>query len=115
MCLGALQDLSDELQDFEQVYDAKFGRKRGDVRQNGHSQATKEQSNDHFSEGRAVGNGVSRNTASSAVYEQYLPQENNGMDVVGVAPERSKERLQKGLLPAFDSVEMRTLGESISR
>ncbi|XP_057827522.2 uncharacterized protein LOC131038932 isoform X3 [Cryptomeria japonica] len=104
-----------KFEDFEEAYDAKFGRRKGDVKENGHSQSAREQSQENFSQGSVVGNGNNRNTASLAVYEQYLPRENNGVDIAGVATERSMEKPQKGLLPAFDSVEMRTLAESISR
>nr|ATB19858.1 putative ATCCP1 [Juniperus scopulorum] len=104
-----------KFEDFEEAYDTKFGRRKGDVKENGHAQAAKELTEDNVSQGNVVGNGNNRNTASLAVYEQYLPRENNGVNIAGVAPERSMEKPQKGLLPAFDSVEMRTLAESISR
>nr|ATB19851.1 putative ATCCP1 [Hesperocyparis macrocarpa] len=104
-----------KFEDFEEAYDAKFGTRKGDVKENGHAQAAKELSEDNVSQGNVVGNGNNRNTASLAVYEQYLPRENNGVNIAGVAPERSMEKPQKGLLPAFDSIEMRTLAESISR
>lgn len=106
-----------KFEDFEEVYDTKFGIKLENGEANGHSQMQK--GREGFDELKSVVvNGNSNNTRSSAglaVYEQFLRQENSGTELAGVAAGRSADKLQKGVLPTFESVEMRNLAESISR
>ncbi|KAK4361342.1 hypothetical protein RND71_020294 [Anisodus tanguticus] len=100
--------------DFKLFYDMKFGRKNapaldatenGDAVQNGNSSTVN-------------GNGYVRNTAELSIYEQYN-QANGGSThsngVNGVQSAGVAEKPQRSLLPPFESAEMRTLGESLSR
>lgn len=106
-----------KFEDFEEVYDAKFGVKRENAGANGHSRV--ENGQEGFDERTSVavnGNGSNtRNSAGLAVYEQFLCQENSGTEFAGVSVGRSAAKPQKGVLPAFESVEMRNLAESICR
>ncbi|XP_077252300.1 uncharacterized protein LOC143891641 isoform X2 [Tasmannia lanceolata] len=96
----------------------QFGRKRVSEKQDESLNQT-----DH----RAVGNGHSSNTtfndngnanttSGMAIFEQFQRKESrNPAQLPGVLSERSEDRLQRSLFPAFESAEMRTLAESLSR
>ncbi|XP_028093781.1 katanin p60 ATPase-containing subunit A-like 2 isoform X7 [Camellia sinensis] len=105
-------------QDFKMFYDVKFGRKKApeetDAAANGET-------------ARVVYNGNSSTVASNgsvnvknkpelAIYEQYRSQDNgSSTHYNGVSSAGFDEKPQKNLLPAFESAEMRTLAESLSR
>ncbi|KAL7243095.1 hypothetical protein ACSBR1_015497 [Camellia fascicularis] len=105
-------------QDFKMFYDVKFGRKKApeetDAAVNGQT-------------ARVVYNGNSYTVASNgsvnvknkpelAIYEQYRSQDRgSSTHYNGVSSTRFDEKPQKNLLPAFESAEMRTLAESLSR
>eukprot|EP00252_Welwitschia_mirabilis_P016079 TRINITY_DN35568_c0_g1_i1.p1 TRINITY_DN35568_c0_g1~~TRINITY_DN35568_c0_g1_i1.p1 ORF type:complete len:396 (+),score=68.55 TRINITY_DN35568_c0_g1_i1:200-1387(+) len=93
-----------KFEDFENVYEKKFGVRREDARksENNHSAVQN-------------GNGVVKKPAELAVYEQYTRQENKGTEIAAIAGERSAEKTNKALLPTFESIEVRNLAESISR
>ncbi|XP_074330724.1 uncharacterized protein LOC141667968 isoform X1 [Apium graveolens] len=99
-------------QDFKMFYDVKFGRKREtdgkDAEANG-----KDVANGSVA---LNGNGHVKNISDMAVYEQYRNQ-NQGSSVTsnGISSAVINERPQKSLLPPFESAEMRTLAESLSR
>ncbi|OVA08187.1 AAA+ ATPase domain [Macleaya cordata] len=62
------------------------------------------------------GNGNAQNTSEMSIYEQY--QQNQGRNpshTNGVASGRTDDKPQKSLFPPFESAEMRTLAESLSR
>lgn len=106
-------------QDFKMFYDVKFGRKKEAVGKeadaNGHTTDNDIPDGNSFN-ATSNGNGHVENTPDLAVYEQYRSQDqgtsvhNNGLTSV-----RINERPPKSLLPPFESVEMRTLAESLSR
>ncbi|KAK8331012.1 hypothetical protein V6Z12_A10G045400 [Gossypium hirsutum] len=50
-----------------------------------------------------------------AIYEQYRKQDANGVHSNGAVSNGFDSRPQKSLLPAFETAEMRALGESLSR
>ncbi|KAM1266753.1 hypothetical protein ACFX2J_036291 [Malus domestica] len=103
-------------QDFKLFYDAKFGRKKvPEPQQNGQS-TDGAVSNGSSSGVTANGNGHVKRTADLAIYEQF---QNQGRSLAthsnGVLSDRHDEIPQKFLLPAFESAEMRSLGESLCR
>ncbi|KAL8108321.1 hypothetical protein AgCh_024685 [Apium graveolens] len=66
--------------------------------------------------GALNGNGRVKNTSDMAVYEQYRNQDRaSSLNNNGHLSARIDERPQKPLLPPFESAEMRTLAESLSR
>ncbi|XP_073143626.1 uncharacterized protein [Henckelia pumila] len=89
-----------------------FGRKSEahtkDTAANGHTVSSGNSSN-----GTTYGNGHVKNTADSAIYEQFLNQDrlqSNGVPSIGV-----DEKPQRSLLPPFESAEVRALAESLCR
>ncbi|KAK7359617.1 hypothetical protein VNO77_01579 [Canavalia gladiata] len=99
-------------QDFKLYYDAKFGRKK--VTEKG------------VTADKAVGNGSSLGIASNGnlhakrasdmtIYEQFQSQGQNAAHANGFSPDNVDERPQKSLLPPFESADMRSLAESLSR
>ncbi|XP_062160331.1 uncharacterized protein LOC133867604 isoform X1 [Alnus glutinosa] len=100
--------------DFKLFYDAKFGRKRVPESENGQA-ADKPVSNGSSSAVTSNGSAHVKNTSDMAIYEQFRSQERNSTHTNGVLSDGTYERPQKSLLPAFESAEMRTLAESLSR
>ncbi|KAM1459426.1 hypothetical protein ACFX2I_036369 [Malus domestica] len=94
----------------------QFGRKKvPEPQQNGQS-TDGAVSNGSSSGVTANGNGHVKRTADLAIYEQF---QNQGRSLAthsnGVLSDRHDEIPQKSLLPAFESAEMRSLGESLCR
>ncbi|XP_052179799.1 uncharacterized protein LOC127793070 [Diospyros lotus] len=105
-------------EEFKMFYDVKFGRKKEpdekDAAMNG--QAAGGICNGNLSSVTSSGSGHVRNTSDLAIYEQYRNQDGQTLTYSnGISSTRSYEKLQKSLLPAFESVEMRALAESLSR
>ncbi|TKY59667.1 Katanin p60 ATPase-containing subunit A 2 [Spatholobus suberectus] len=101
-------------QDFKLYYDAKFGRKK--VVENG------ETGDKVFSNGSPLGvasngngNLHAKRASEMAVYEQFQSEGQNQTHTNGFSPVNMDERPKKSLLPPFESAEMRTLAESLSR
>ncbi|KAG9129427.1 hypothetical protein Leryth_018489 [Lithospermum erythrorhizon] len=92
-------------QDFKLSYDIKFGRKK----------ATKEE--DNAGVGRVESNGTLSNSAPHgpelSIYEQFRNQDRGQQN--GALPSGNDEKPQKSPLPPFESAEMRSLAESLSR
>ncbi|XP_012454626.1 uncharacterized protein LOC105776497 isoform X1 [Gossypium raimondii] len=61
------------------------------------------------------GNHSVKNTSEMAIYEQYRKQDANGVHSNGAVSNGFDSRPQRSLLPAFETAEMRALGESLSR
>ncbi|CAK9145325.1 unnamed protein product [Ilex paraguariensis] len=105
-------------QDFKLFYDVKFGRKREskakDVAANGHFNDKKAEYNGDSLNVTSNGNGHVNNISDLAIYEQYRSQ-GSSTHYNGVSSTAMDERPQRSLLPAFESVEMRALAESLSR
>ncbi|KAK6917187.1 AAA ATPase, AAA+ lid domain [Dillenia turbinata] len=104
------------LKDFELFYDIKFGRKREKKDQNMTSNAqtnnTRAVSNGNF----ANGNGHVNNSSDAAIYEQYRIQERRGgAQSNGGSSNRIVEKPPKPLFPTFESAEMHSLAENLSR
>ncbi|KAL9677461.1 hypothetical protein QQ045_005692 [Rhodiola kirilowii] len=100
-------------QDFKLFYDAKFGRKREALPLQ--EKPKVENGNGSYS---AVTNGDARvqNTSDLAIYEQYRNQGANGVaNRNGELSNGTAETPQRSLIPPFESAEMRTLAESLSR
>ncbi|KAK1368925.1 Katanin p60 ATPase-containing subunit A-like 2 [Heracleum sosnowskyi] len=102
--------------DFKMFYDVKFGRKKEiidkDADANGHANGATVTNGC----GALNGNGHVKNTSDMAVYEQYRNQDRASLlNNNGHSSARFDERPQKPLLPPFESAEMRTLAESLSR
>ncbi|KAG8482300.1 hypothetical protein CXB51_027286 [Gossypium anomalum] len=115
-------------------YDAKFGRKRLAEPQDDQAADTLV-SNGTDSNVTSNGNHSVKNTSEMAIYEQYRKQDANGVHSNGAvsngfdsrpydSPVLQKMTIlmfpfllsrQKSLLPAFETAEMRALGESLSR
>ena len=95
-------------EEFKSYYDVRFGRKRpvgnGETADNVVS-----------SRGLAgmVSNGHAKIISDRAIYEQY--QGENPTHANGFPPNNIDEKPQKSLFPPFESAEMRTLAESLSR
>ncbi|XP_027346750.1 katanin p60 ATPase-containing subunit A-like 2 [Abrus precatorius] len=95
-------------QDFKFYYDAKFGRKK--VAEDG------ENGDKPVSNGSSLGIASNGKRASDmAIYEQFQSQEQNLTHTNGISPNNMDERPQKSLLPPFESADMRSLAESLSR
>ncbi|KAI5670900.1 hypothetical protein M9H77_11264 [Catharanthus roseus] len=104
-------------QDFKLFYDIKFGRKKqtedkaADSNGNGHLV-----SNGNSSSVTSNGSGHVNNKVELSIYEQFQLQaqgrsaQSNGTSSTGI-----DEKPQRSLLPPFESAEMRTLAESLSR
>ncbi|KAK8612866.1 hypothetical protein V6N13_092970 [Hibiscus sabdariffa] len=95
--------------DFKLFYDAKFGRKRLPEPENG------QLADAPVSNGTSNGHHAVRNTSDMAIYEQYRNQVTNWVHSNGAVSNGFDSRPQRSLLPAFESAEMRALGESLSR
>ncbi|XP_041024027.1 katanin p60 ATPase-containing subunit A-like 2 isoform X2 [Juglans microcarpa x Juglans regia] len=89
-----------------------FGRKR--LPENGQV-ADKPLSNGSSSAVTSNGNSHVKNASDMAIYEQFRGQERSSTHTIGVLSGQTDERPQKSLLPPFESAEMRTLAESLSR
>ncbi|KAF5472486.1 hypothetical protein F2P56_009202 [Juglans regia] len=100
--------------DFKMFYDAKFGRKRLPESANGPT-ADKPSSNVNSSAGTSNGNAHVNNTSDMAIFEQFRGQALSSTHTNGILSNQTDERPQKSLLPPFESAEMRTLAESLSR
>ncbi|KAH1055867.1 hypothetical protein J1N35_033932 [Gossypium stocksii] len=100
--------------DFKLFYDAKFGRKRLPEPQNGQT-ADELDSNGTNSNVTSKENHPIRNTSDMAIYEQYRNQGTHSVHSNGAVSNGFDSRPQRSLLPAFESAEMRALGESLSR
>ncbi|XP_028093780.1 katanin p60 ATPase-containing subunit A-like 2 isoform X6 [Camellia sinensis] len=130
-------------QDFKMFYDVKFGRKKApeetDAAANG--ETARVVYNGNSSTVASNGSVNVKNKPELAIYEQYRSQDNgssthyNGVSSAGfdekptlsrgrgltvvewnmVSTFRISQTRQKNLLPAFESAEMRTLAESLSR
>ncbi|XP_039061661.1 katanin p60 ATPase-containing subunit A-like 2 [Hibiscus syriacus] len=61
------------------------------------------------------GNHSVKNSSDMAIYEQYQKQNTNQVLSNGLVANGSDSRPQRPLLPAFETAEMRALGESLSR
>ncbi|GMI85995.1 conserved in ciliated species and in the land plants 1 [Hibiscus trionum] len=92
-----------------------FGRKRLPEPENGQPAADAPVSNGTTSNVTSNGNHSVRNTSDMAIYEQYRNQGTNSVHSNGAVSNGFDSRPQRSLLPAFESAEMRTLGESLSR
>ncbi|MBA0724272.1 hypothetical protein Golax_020974, partial [Gossypium laxum] len=95
-------------------YDAKFGRKRLAEPQDDQA-ADALVSNGTDSNVTSNGNHSVKNTSEMAIYEQYRKQDANGVHSNGAVSNGFDSRPQRSLLPAFETAEMRALGESLSR
>ncbi|XVF40139.1 hypothetical protein PTKIN_Ptkin01aG0087200 [Pterospermum kingtungense] len=91
-----------------------FGRKRLPEPQDGEAAHTPH-SNGTSSNVTSNGNHSVRSTSDMAIYEQYRNQGTNSVHSNGSASNGFDSRPQKSLLPAFESAEMRALGETLSR
>ncbi|KAB2025690.1 hypothetical protein ERO13_D06G142900v2 [Gossypium hirsutum] len=91
-----------------------FGRKRLPEPQNGQT-ADELDSNGTNSNVTSKENHPVRNTSDMAIYEQYRNQGTHSVHSNGVVSNGFDSRPQRSLLPAFESAEMRALGESLSR
>ncbi|KAK4751155.1 hypothetical protein SAY87_004637 [Trapa incisa] len=100
--------------DFKMFYDAKFGRKKLEP-QNGHGddEAAAPTSNGSSSV-MSNGNGHGKITSSMAIYEQFQRQ-GSSAHLNGVRSSQHIEKPLKPLFPTFESAEMLTLAESLSR
>ncbi|KAK9150947.1 hypothetical protein Syun_009256 [Stephania yunnanensis] len=103
-------------EDFKMFYDAKFGRnKNSELHDDGTPKGGAEMhagnGNSRSISGSEIADG--RKTSDMAVYEQFRTEQTK--EANGVAFERSFEKPQKSLLPPFESADMRTLAESLSR
>ncbi|XP_020240078.1 katanin p60 ATPase-containing subunit A-like 2 [Cajanus cajan] len=96
-------------QDFKVYYDAKFGRKK--ALENG------ETGDKAVSNGTSLSNGNlhAKRPSEMAVYEQFQSEGQNQTHTNGFSPANMDEKPQKSLLPPFESADMRTLAESLSR
>ncbi|XP_058200965.1 uncharacterized protein LOC131315791 isoform X1 [Rhododendron vialii] len=99
--------------DFEMFYDVKFGRKKAPEEK---EDVANGQAAVNSSSVTASGSGHVKKTPELAIYEQYRNQDQgstahyNGISSAGLV-----EKPQRSLFPPFESAEMRTLGESLSR
>ncbi|KAI8000480.1 Katanin p60 ATPase-containing subunit A-like 2 [Camellia lanceoleosa] len=105
-------------QDFKMFYDVKFGRKKApeekDAAVNG--QTARVVYNGNSSTVASNGSVNVKNKPELAIYEQYRSEDSgSSTHYNGVSSTRFDEKPQKNLLPAFESAEMRTLAESLSR
>ncbi|KAF6142845.1 hypothetical protein GIB67_002709 [Kingdonia uniflora] len=92
--------------DFEMFYDSKFGRKKEpEGSTNGEA--------DVSTNGSA--NGTNTSLPEMSIYEQHRNQGRSSVQTNGVSTAQTNEKPHKSLLPAFESAEMRTLAESLSR
>ncbi|XWS12365.1 hypothetical protein CRYUN_Cryun37aG0083500 [Craigia yunnanensis] len=91
-----------------------FGRKRLPEPQDGEAADTP-LSNGNSSNVTSNGNHSVNNTSDMAIYEQYRNQDTNSVHSNGAVSNGFDSRPQRSLLPAFESAEMRALGESLSR
>ncbi|XP_061360491.1 uncharacterized protein LOC133304468 [Gastrolobium bilobum] len=99
-------------QDFKMYYDVKFGRKK--VVENGET-ADKAVSNGSSLGIASNGNMHAKRTSDMAIYEQFQSQGQHPRHTNGFSPNNMDERPQKSLLPPFESADMRSLAESLSR
>ncbi|RDX67634.1 Katanin p60 ATPase-containing subunit A-like 2, partial [Mucuna pruriens] len=99
-------------QDFKLYYDAKFGRKK--ALKNGETD-DKVVSNGDSLGFASNGNLHAKRASDMAVYEQFQSEGQNQTHTNGFSPVNMDGRPQKSLLPPFESAEMRTLAESLSR
>ncbi|PNX72267.1 katanin p60 ATPase-containing subunit A-like protein 2-like protein, partial [Trifolium pratense] len=100
-------------QEFKTYYDVRLGRKRL-VEKNGET-AYNAVSNGNSSGIASNGNFHGKRTSDKAIYEQFQSQGQNPTHTNGFAQNNVDETPQKSLLPPFESAEMRTLAESLSR
>ncbi|XP_022724209.1 katanin p60 ATPase-containing subunit A-like 2 isoform X2 [Durio zibethinus] len=91
-----------------------FGRKRLPEPQDGEAADTR-LSKGTSSNVTSNGNHSVKNTSDMAIYEQYRNHGTNSVHSNGVVSNGFDSRPQRPLLPAFESAEMRALGESLSR
>ncbi|XP_022715543.1 katanin p60 ATPase-containing subunit A-like 2 isoform X2 [Durio zibethinus] len=91
-----------------------FGRKRLSEPQDGQAADTPV-SNGTTSTVTSNGNHSVKNTSDMAIYEQYRNQYTNSVHSNGAVSNGFDSRPQRSLLPAFESAEMRALGESLCR
>lgn len=92
-----------------------FGRKRLPEPQDGEASAQTQHSNGTSSNGTSNGNHSVNNTSDMAIYEQYRNQGTNSVHSNGSVSNGFDSRPTRSLLPAFESAEMRALGETLSR
>ncbi|XP_031407394.1 katanin p60 ATPase-containing subunit A-like 2 isoform X2 [Punica granatum] len=88
-----------------------FGRKKLPESQNGH---TDEPASNGSSSATSNGNGHVKNTSDMAIYEQFRSQ-GSSTQSNGVPSSQYIEKPPKPLFPTFESAEMLTLAESLSR
>ncbi|KAK2437672.1 protein SUPPRESSOR OF K TRANSPORT GROWTH DEFECT [Trifolium repens] len=100
-------------QEFKMYYDVRLGRKKL-VEKNGET-ADNAVSNGNSSGIASNGNFHGKKTSDKAIYEQFQSQGQNLTHTNGFASNNVDETPQKSLLPPFESAEMRTLAESLSR
>ncbi|ESW30981.2 hypothetical protein PHAVU_002G193200 [Phaseolus vulgaris] len=100
-------------QDFKFYYDAKFGRKKAD--KNGETADEAVVSNGGSLGVVSNGNPHAKKASEMAFYEQHRTEGQNQIHSNGFSPVNMDERPQRSLLPPFESAEMRTLAESLSR
>ncbi|MCL8600370.1 AAA family ATPase, partial [Proteus mirabilis] len=79
------------------------------------SVTTKDDAQPHANGSASNGNGYVKVTSDMAIYEQYRMQGGSGSSHGNSVPANGFDRPQKSLLPPFESAEMRTLAESLSR
>ncbi|XP_031495969.1 uncharacterized protein LOC116261377 isoform X2 [Nymphaea colorata] len=103
-------------QDFKAFYDAMFGRRR---EKNLNDQIESQPNGEATGNGRANGvaqeNGNKKNPSEMAIYEQFRRQEKQNGQLPPSGMQDRTEKPVKSLLPAYESVEMRTLAESLTR
>ncbi|KAK6932212.1 AAA ATPase, AAA+ lid domain [Dillenia turbinata] len=103
-------------EDFKLFYDIKFGRKREKKDQNISSNAQTNNTTAVSNGNLANGNGHVNNSSDAAIYEQYRIQERRGAaQANGGSSNGIVEKPPKPLFTTFESAEMRTLAESLSR
>lgn len=90
-------------EDFELMYDTKFGRKTKndtlDLKPNGSTQHSNDNTN---------------RKGEMAVYERFMARSNGVTPNMSATANGSSDKIVKSLLPPFESVEMRALAESLS-
>ncbi|XP_030470759.1 uncharacterized protein LOC115688937 [Syzygium oleosum] len=83
--------------------------------QDGQIDDKKAVSNGNHANGAPNGNGCVKRSADLAIYEQYQSQGGNSLHSNGAPASRVAERPQKPLFPPFESPEMLSLAESLTR
>ncbi|KAK4778744.1 hypothetical protein SAY86_006272 [Trapa natans] len=100
--------------DFKIFYDAKFGRKRLEPQNDGDGDIAAAPTSNGNSSAMPNENDHAKKTSSMAIYEQFQRQ-GSSVHLKGVQSRQHIEKPPKPLFPTFESAEMLTLAESLSR